>query len=339
MLRPNQVIGDKGVAELTMKVTDDKGEPVNVLSTENRLYEIGMGLYPQNLDEELAKLKTGDHKVIDVDLADSMNGSLLTRALDGNPEKLTFDVTVNAVKTKVLPELNEEFATEKAGFKSLEDMRNRTRDDMQHERQEYMDRMKENACLIELGKRLEGEAPEAMCNDERRTLLQGFFQQLQQQNITYDQYLRQRDLTNEQFQEDLKKQAKDVVSQNLAIDAYARHFNMEVTDEMVDKEFENSGNEDTEGPEGRVGQGRPHPPAASEHHARRGRGPHHGGGHRQHGDHEGAFRKELRRCRDRGCKGIREGRKARRGEGCRRFRFEEDHEDGVEQDEGCRAAR
>lgn len=240
----NQVIGDKGVAELTMKVTDDKGEPVNVLSTENRLYEIGMGLYPQNLDEELAKLKTGDHKVIDVDLADSMNGSLLTRALDGNPEKLTFDVTVNAVKTKVLPELNEEFATEKAGFKSLEDMRNRTRDDMQHERQEYMDRMKENACLIELGKRLEGEAPEAMCNDERRTLLQGFFQQLQQQNITYDQYLRQRDLTNEQFQEDLKKQAKDVVSQNLAIDAYARHFNMEVTDEMVDKEFENSGNED-----------------------------------------------------------------------------------------------
>ena len=173
-----------------------------------------------------------------------MNGSLLTRALDGNPEKLTFDVTVNAVKTKVLPELNEEFATEKAGFKSLEDMRNRTRDDMQHERQEYMDRMKENACLIELGKRLEGEAPEAMCNDERRTLLQGFFQQLQQQNITYDQYLRQRDLTNEQFQEDLKKQAKDVVSQNLAIDAYARHFNMEVTDEMVDKEFENSGNED-----------------------------------------------------------------------------------------------
>lgn len=240
----DQVIGDKGVAELTMTVTDDKGNPVNVLSTENRLYEIGMGLYPETLDTELAKLKTGDHKVIEVDLSDSMNGSLLTRALDGNPEKLTFDVTVNAVKTKVLPELNEEFATEKAGFKSLEDMRNRTRDDMQHERQEYMDRMKENACLIELGKRLDGDAPQAMIDDERRTLLQGFFQQLQQQKITYDQYLRQRDLTNEQFQDDLKKQAHDVVNQNLAIDAYGRHFNIEVTDEMITKEFENSGNED-----------------------------------------------------------------------------------------------
>jgi trigger factor len=242
----DQVIGDRGVAELTMSVTDDKGNPVNVLSTENRLYEIGMGLYPQTLDEELAKLKTGDHKVIDCDLSESMNGSLLTRALDGNPEHLTFDVTVNAVKTKVLPELTEEFATEKAGFKSLEDMRNRTRDDMQHERQEYMDRMKENACLRELGKRLQGEAPQAMCDDERRTLLQGFFQQLQQQKITYDQYLHQRDLTNEQFQEDVKKQAVDVVTQNLAIDAYARHFKMEVTDEMIDEEFKNSGNEDPE---------------------------------------------------------------------------------------------
>lgn len=240
----DQVIGDKGIAELTMNVTDDKGNPVNVLSTEKRLYEIGMGLYPETLDTELAKMKTGDHKVIDVDLSESMNGSLLTRALDGNPEKLTFDVTVDSVKTKVLPELNEEFATEKAGFKSLEDMRNRTRDDMQHERQEYMDRMKENACLIELGKRLQGDAPQEMIDEERRTLLQGFFQQLQQQKITYDQYLHQRDLTNDQFQEDLKKQAHDVVNQNLAIDAYGRHFNIEVTDEMITKEFENSGNED-----------------------------------------------------------------------------------------------
>jgi trigger factor len=240
----DQVIGDKGIAELTMNVTDDKGNPVNVLSTEKRLYEIGMGLYPETLDTELAKLKTGDHKVIDVDLSESMNGSLLTRALDGNPEKLTFDVTVDSVKAKVLPELDEKFATEKAGFKSLEDMRNRTRDDMQHERQEYMDRMKENACLIELGKRLEGDAPQEMIDDERHTLLQGFFQQLQQQKITYDQYLHQRDLTNDQFQEDLKKQAHDVVNQNLAIDAYGRHFNIEVTDEMITKEFENSGNED-----------------------------------------------------------------------------------------------
>ena len=241
----DEPIAERGCAELSLDVKDDKGNQVNVLSTDHRLYELGMGLYPAELDEALVGLKSGDEKTIDVDLGSSV-GALLTRALDGNPESLTIGVTVHQVKKKVLPEITEEFATEKAGFKSLEELRRNTKDNITRERKELEARLKENACLYKLAERLDGEAPEQMCADERRTLLSGFFQQLTQQGITFDAYLNQRGITNEQFQDDIKRQAKDVVLQNLALDAYARHFDVQVTEEEIDREFQQSGAEDVE---------------------------------------------------------------------------------------------
>ena len=44
----------------------------------------------------------------------------------------------------------------------------------------------------------------------------------------------------------MKAQAADMTKQDLALDAWARHYSMEVTDEDVDKEFENAGVEDVE---------------------------------------------------------------------------------------------
>ena len=239
----DEAIGPRGCAELSLDVKDDKGNQVNVLSTDHRMYELGMGLYPPELDEALEGLKTGDEKTVEVDLGSSV-GALLTRALEGNPASLTIGVTVHQVKKKVLPEITEEFATEKAGFKSLEEMRRNTKDNIARERKELEARLKENACLYELADRLQGEAPEQMCADERRSLMTGFFNQITQQGITFDAYLNQRGITNEQFQEDLKRQAKDVVLQNLALDAYARKHNVEVTEEQIDREFEQSGAED-----------------------------------------------------------------------------------------------
>ncbi|MDD6651735.1 MAG: trigger factor [Eggerthellales bacterium] len=240
----DQPIKESGIAELTLAVTDDKGNAVNVLSTENRMYELGMGLYPASLDAALEDMKTGDTKQVTVNLEEE--NSILMKALDGNPKTITFDVTVNCVKTKVYPEVTEEFATEKAGFKSIEDMRARTAENIVRERQEYLPKMKENACLYKLIERYPGEVPEVILVQERRDLLTGFFQQLNQQGVTFDQYLKQRELTNEQFQEDLKRQAHDIAMQNLAIDAYAKHFGMTVSDEEIEEEFNNSGMEDVE---------------------------------------------------------------------------------------------
>ena len=71
-------------------------------------------------------------------------------------------------------------------------------------------------------------------------------QQLQRQGATLDAYLAAQQITADQFKEDVKAQAADTVKQNLALDAYARHNNIVVTDEEVVDEFKNSGAKDTD---------------------------------------------------------------------------------------------
>ncbi|MFR4802483.1 MAG: hypothetical protein ACLT98_03600 [Eggerthellaceae bacterium] len=72
------------------------------------------------------------------------------------------------------------------------------------------------------------------------------FTQLQNQGATFDAYLKAQDITPEDFKEDVKLQAIDNVKENLALDAWARHAGIEVTDEDILDEFKNSGAEDTD---------------------------------------------------------------------------------------------
>ena len=48
--------------------------------------------------------------------------------------------------------------------------------------------MKENACLIELAKRLDVEVPAAVQEQTEAKLLQDFFSQLQNQGASFDMY-------------------------------------------------------------------------------------------------------------------------------------------------------
>ena len=77
-------------------------------------------------------------------------------------------------------------------------------------------------------------------------LYRTFWDSLQRNGVTFDQYLANHGLTVDAFREDVKKQAKDTVVQNLALDAYARHAGISVTDDEVRDEFKNSGQEDFE---------------------------------------------------------------------------------------------
>ena len=76
-----------------------------------------------------------------------------------------------------------------------------------------------------------------MCEREETNLLQNFYGQLSSMGLTFDKYLSAMDMTADQFKEDNKKQAADIVRQDLALDAWARHFDMKATEEEVHNEF------------------------------------------------------------------------------------------------------
>lgn len=237
----NTKVKPKEFVELTIKATDDKGEEVSALSAEKRLYELGSNVYPASFDAELIGLKKGEEKSFDLDLTD--DGSIISNTLE-NKGVFHFDVKVDVIKRKILPELTDEWAANTFGFENLEDMREKIKTSIHEQKMQAMPRRRENECLLAVAARLEGDVPQGMCEVEETNLLQNFYGQLTDNGITFDHYLKTMEITPEQFKEDTKKQASDLVRQDLALDAWVRHAGIEVTEEEVFNEFAKSDLED-----------------------------------------------------------------------------------------------
>ncbi|MBO4364993.1 MAG: trigger factor [Eggerthellaceae bacterium] len=237
----NTKVKEDSFVDLAMTATNAEGEAIDSLATESRLYELGRGLFPEAFDEALLGMKKGDTKSIEIDMTTepSTIGSGLPDA-----GVITFEFTVNQVKKKILPELNDEWAKNTAGFESLQAMRDMIAQNINMQKSSMLPRLRENEALYALQERLQGEVPEVLCEAEEQNLIQNFFMQMQQSGMTFDAYLAQAGLTPETFKDDIKKQAADVVAQDLALDAWARNADIQISDEDISAEFERSGAED-----------------------------------------------------------------------------------------------
>lgn len=235
-------IEEGGTAEISIKATDEKGEALEALDADSRVYTLGVGIYPEDFDKALIGLKKGQKASFDLEFKGLFTAGLA--AVAGKVDKAHFDVEVKKVKKKVLPEVTDEWAKETCGFESLEDLKGRIGESITQEKKQMLPGLKENQCLYELAERVKGEAPEAMAEANEADLLQNFFQQLQAQGATLDAYLMQSGISIEQFKEDVKKQASDIAKQDLALDAWARHKDMKVSSKDMTEEFTKSGAED-----------------------------------------------------------------------------------------------
>ena len=269
----NTKVKDGSFLDMNVKATDAEGAEIESLSAEGRIYEIGKGIFPAAFDAEIMGLKKGESKQFTVDMA--AEPSMMGQGLGDKAGEVSFDVTVNVLKKKILPEVDEKFATETLGFKSLEDLMDNVKTSISNQKKDMLPRLKETECLYALQERLEGEVPDNIVEEEERMLLQSFFQQLQQQGLTFDFYLQSQGLTSDQFKEDIKKQARDVATQDAALDAWARHADYTITDEEILRGVREVRREGPGGHGGRVARERPAAHAAPLHQAHpRGHGDH-----------------------------------------------------------------
>lgn len=228
-----------GYAEITVHTTDADGNEIDALSSEKRLYQLGTTLFPKGFDDQLEGAKKGDEKKFSLDVKKGSDAGLLAGNLDAGT--YTFDVKIDQVKDKHLPDIDDKWAKDTAGFKDLADMRDNIKKSIAAQKEQDLPRIEENEILYALADRLQGEAPKNMCENEEQNLLQNFFQQLQQNHITFDSYLQESGMSSKDFQQDVKKQAKDVSNQDLALDAWARHANITITKDDIVKEFKDAG--------------------------------------------------------------------------------------------------
>ena len=227
------VEGDRLV--MAMQAADDKSEKIDQLTSDEFQYTIGSGLMPAEFDEKLVGAAAGDKLEFSVPVAESTAAYL--KDLVGKTESVSFAIEVKELKTKVAPTVDDAWVADNFGFETVAELRERISESLTQQKADFLPRLKEDRVLYALLERVTDEAPEAMVEEQEQDLLQEFFQQLQRSGQTYDAYLKANNLTAAQVKDDIKQQAAEVVKQNLALDAWARHFEIACEDCDVQAEF------------------------------------------------------------------------------------------------------
>ena len=234
--RANTKVKKDSYVDLKISATDDQDKEIDTLKFEKRMYKMGSGQFPAAFDEKIVGLKKGDNVEVELEVA-ADEDALLLSDLAGKTKSVKMAVEVLAVKKETKPELTDEWVSANLGFESAEELRTRVVETIEEQKADILPRLKEEQSLRALASRLQGEPSESLVEETEADLLQNFFGQLQRQGMTLDNYLAQQGITSEQFQEDIKKQAKDVATQDTALDAWIRHFNITASDEEVEREF------------------------------------------------------------------------------------------------------
>lgn len=104
-----------------------------------------------------------------------------------------------------------------------------------------LQKIRENEALHVLQQRLEGEIPEILVDTKEQIQLQEIYARAAAQNMPFQNYLIQQRIDPDQFKKELEEQAEEMVRRDLALEAWARHIGVEVTDAMIESNFARSG--------------------------------------------------------------------------------------------------
>lgn len=210
----------------------DKDKAFEGGKAENYALELGSHSFIPGFEEALIGVKAGDKKDVNVSFPEDYHAE----ELKGKP--VVFKVTVHEVKTKVFPELNEEFFLDLG----LEDVK--TKEDLEKTIKETMTEQKEyeseNKYVDELFeallKQTEVEVPHELIHEELDRMVSQYEERLKMQGITLEQFYKYTNSSEEALKSQMHEEAEKRIKLRFAIDEIIEKEKIDATDEEVEKD-------------------------------------------------------------------------------------------------------
>ncbi len=220
--------GDYAQASLdgTPKQDEAGTKPVHM---DDVLVEIGGKNTMPEFTQNLRGVTAGEERTFDVVYPEDFSDERL------KGKTFTYRVKVNAIKQKNLPELNDDFAKELGEFSTLDDVRQRIREGMEHERRHEAERAAKDKLLAELIRRNEFEVPEALVERQIDVRLERGLRALAAQGLKAED-MKKMDLPR--LRAGQRDQALGEVKAALLLDKIADEEKIEVADDEINREIE-----------------------------------------------------------------------------------------------------
>jgi trigger factor len=194
---------------------------------ENVTVDIGAPANPPGFDEQLAGLTMGATKSFDV----SYPAEYTIAELAG--KTVRYDVSIKAIRKRVVPDADDEFAKDVGDFESLEALRQRIREDLEHEARHEADSAVRAELMKQLASRVPFDVPQALLEREIDRRVEEFVRRLIDQQIDP----MKTNINWEEFRDRQREPAAEAVRGALVLDEVSRREKVGVTNEEVDAEI------------------------------------------------------------------------------------------------------
>ncbi|MBQ8827831.1 MAG: trigger factor, partial [Clostridia bacterium] len=205
------------------------GEPFDGGTAEGHSLELGSGQFIPGFEDQLVGVGVGDEVNVNVTFPEDYHAE----ELKGKP--VVFEVKVNAIKCKELPEINDEFASDVSEFETLDEYKADLKAKMSEKKAADAKQAMENEVVEKAAANAEIDIPACMIERKMDSMLDRYKNMVAQQiGIPFEQYIAMCGLTIDGMKEDMKPAAEKNVKESLVLEAIAKAEDIKATDEQID---------------------------------------------------------------------------------------------------------
>lgn len=219
-------LGDSVLLDLERTAAGESGE-AQTDKHDGVSVDIGAPANPPGFDQALIGLSTGDRKAFDV----TYPADYTIEELSGTTVK--YEVSVKAIRKRVVPALDDEFAKDMGSFDNLEALRARVRQDLEHEAMHENEREMRGELLKQLATRMTADVPASLVEREVDRRVEEFVRRLIEQQVDP----MRTNINWEEFRERQREAASEAVKSALVLDEIARREKISVSDADADEEI------------------------------------------------------------------------------------------------------
>lgn len=199
---------------------------------ENHSLVIGSHSFIDTFEDQLIGKNVGDKVDVNVTFPEDYHSAEL------KGKAALFKVEIKEIKTKELPEVDDEFAQDVSEFDTLEEYKADVRKKLEESKKSAASREKQTKLLEKIVAACQMDVPEAMIQTEVRRMADDFAQRLSMQGMSIEQYFQYTGLTYDAMFDEMKPEAEKRVKNTLVLDAIVKAEGITASDEDVQAKLE-----------------------------------------------------------------------------------------------------
>jgi trigger factor len=207
------------------------GEPFEGGKAEKYNLYLGSGNFIPGFEEQIIGHSTGEEFTITVSFPEDYQAEELAGS------EAEFKINLHEIKTKELPEVDDEFVQDVSDKETLDEYKAELRENVEKRLKDEAEKDVDDQIAEKLIDLLEGEIPEAMYDNQVNDMIRDFDMRLRSQGMDMNTYMQYMGMDVDSLKDMYKSDAEKRVKLRLALQTIADKESVEVSDADLEDEY------------------------------------------------------------------------------------------------------